>query len=344
MKYIDLRSDTVTLPTREMREAMASAVCGDDVYVDDPTVKQLEELAAKMCGKEAAIFMPSGTMANQAAIMTFCKRGDEIILGRRAHIAAYEAGAAAVLAGVSYALIDKPDEIITAKDVAENVRGEDVHFPDTGLLCLENALGSGRVLSLEQMKAAYDEAKRHGLPVYLDGARIFNAAVHLGASAAEIAQYCDALMFCISKGLAAPIGSLLCGTKDFIARARRNRKILGGGMRQAGILAAAGLVSLEVMTKRLHIDHENADYLAAELAKIPGISVDDTRRDINLVFFAIESEGFDHENFPAAMAEKGVKINGAVKGVYRFVTHNDIGREDIDYVLTLVGDYIIMEG
>jgi threonine aldolase len=342
MGIIDLRSDTVTKPTKEMREAMANAVVGDDVYGDDATVMELEALAALMCGKEAALFMPSGTMANQVAIMTFCKRGDEIILGRRSHIAAYEVGAAAVLAGCSYSFVDNIDEIITAQDVADRVRGKDVHFPDTGLLCLENALGSGRVVSLAQMGEAYDEAKKHNLPVYLDGARIFNAAVSLGACAAEIAKYCDALMFCISKGLAAPIGSLLCGSKEFIDKARRNRKLLGGGMRQTGVLAAAGLISLEVMTKRLHIDHENADYLAAGLSKIPGITVDATRRDINLVFFNIDIEGFDHAAFPKAMAEKGVKINGPVKGTYRFATHNDIAKEQIDHVLTLMNTYIIM--
>ncbi|MCL2236089.1 MAG: threonine aldolase family protein, partial [Defluviitaleaceae bacterium] len=240
MKIIDLRSDTVTKPTEEMRHAMANAVVGDDVYGDDETVMELERLAAEICGKEAALFTPSGTMANQIAIMTFTKRGDEIILGRKSHIAAYEAGAAAVLSGVNYSIVDNADEIITPADIAERVRGKDVHFPDTGLLCLENALSSGRVMGVDQMKSAHQEAKKHGLPVYLDAARLFNAAVSLGVEPKEIAQYCDALMFCVSKGLCAPVGSLLVGSGEFIERARRYRKMLGGGMRQAGVLASAG--------------------------------------------------------------------------------------------------------
>lgn len=206
MKIIDLRSDTVTRPTDQMRQAMAQAVVGDDVYGDDPTIIKLEALAASMLKKEAALFMPSGTMANQVALMTFTKRGDEIILTKTSHIAAYEAGAAAVLSGVNYWLVDNPDEMITANDVHNAVRGKDVHFPDTGLLCLENALGSGRVMPLNKMKEAYDAAKSHGLPVFLDSARLFNAAVHLNVKSWEIAQYADALMFCLSKGLCAPAG------------------------------------------------------------------------------------------------------------------------------------------
>ncbi|MCL2168906.1 MAG: low-specificity L-threonine aldolase [Defluviitaleaceae bacterium] len=336
MRYIDLRSDTVTRPTEEMRAAMATAVVGDDVYGDDPTVHELESLAAKLCGKEAALFMPTGTMANQVAVMTFTKRGDEVILGRFSHIAAYEAGAAAVLSAVNYSAVDNADEIITAADIAARVRSKDVHFPDTGLVCLENALGSGRVVPLDAMKSAYEEAKKHKIPVYLDGARIFNAALHLGVDASEIAKYCDALMFCISKGLCAPVGSLLAGSGDFIARARRFRKMLGGGMRQAGVLSAAGLISLNTMRHRLSDDHKNADYLAEGLAQIKGITVDYTRRDINLVFFTIKKDGFDHAAFPAKMLDAGIKINGIAGGMYRFVTHNDVSRKDIDRVIDMV--------
>jgi len=323
-----------------MRQAMVTAVCGDDVYVDDPTVKELERLAAQMCGKEAALFCPSGTMANQIAIMTHTKRGDEIIVAKKAHIVAYEAGAPAVLAGVNYALVDNADEIIRPNDISELVRGADIHFPSTGLLCLENALGSGRVVSVEDMKAAYDEAKKHNIPIHLDGARIFNASTHLGVEAAEIAKYCDSLMFCISKGLCAPIGSLLVGEADFIAKARRNRKMLGGGMRQAGILAAAGIIALDKMTKRLNVDHENADNLAVQLDKIEGISVDFTKRDINLIFFAIEREGFDHAAFPVYMDKNGIKINGISKGLYRFATHNDVSREDIDKIMEVIRGHL----
>ena len=337
MKYIDLRSDTVTQPTDKMRQAMAAAVCGDDVYGDDPTVIELERLAADMLGKEAALFMPSGTMANQIAIMTLTKRGDEIILGKHSHIAAYEAGAAAVLSSVNYAFAG--DNVLDAADIAARVRGRDVHFPDTGLVCLENALGNGRVIALADMKAMYDEAKKFGLPVYLDGARIFNAAAHLGVEAREIAQYSDALMFCISKGLCAPAGSLLLGDAEFIARARRFRKMLGGGMRQIGVLAAAGMISLNVMTKRLHEDHANADYLARGLNKISGVDVDMTRRDINLVFFTSE-KAID----TTKLAQNGIKASGPVGDTYRFALHNGISPADIDKVLTLLEECcIIME-
>ena len=340
MKIIDLRSDTVTHPTDEMRSAMASAVVGDDVYGDDPTVIQLEELAAKMLGKEAALFMPSGTMANQVALMTFTKRGDEIILGKRSHIAAYEAGAAAVLSGVNYWLVDNDDDSISGDDVHLAVRGKDVHFPDTGLLCLENALGSGRVVPLNKMKEAYDAAKHHDIPVFLDSARLFNAAAFLNVEACEIAKYCDALMFCLSKGLCAPAGSLLVGTKEFISRARRYRKMLGGGMRQAGVLASAGLIALNTMTKRLHIDHKNAKHLAQELDKIPGITVRHDQLDINLIFFSINKENFNHATLPAKMMEHGIKINGVSSGLYRFATHNDVSKDDIEFVLCKITDML----
>jgi len=332
-KFIDLRSDTVTMPTQAMRDAMAEAVVGDDVYEDDPTVKELEALAASMTGKEAALFCPSGTMANQIAVMIFTRRGDEVILGKNSHIVVHEVGAAAVLSGVSYCMVDNADDMIRGADVTARVRVPDVHHPDTGLVCVENALANGTVVPLDIMQEVYAVADEHGLPVHLDGARIFNAAAHLGCSAADIAQYSDSLMFCISKGLCAPIGSLLCGTTDFVDRAKRYRKLLGGGMRQAGILAAAGIIALNDMTERLHIDHEDARYLGRELAKMPAISIDQSRIHINLVFFAIDKPDFDHDGFVADMLAKGIKINGLDAGLYRFVPHNDITREDLDYVL-----------
>lgn len=340
MKYIDLRSDTVTLPTQEMRAAMAAAVVGDDVYEDDPTVAQLEELAAEMTGKEAALFCPSGTMANQIAVMIYTKRGDEIILGKNSHIVAHEVGAAAVLSGVGYRIVDNPDDTIGGRDIEVNIRVPDVHHPDTALVCVENALANGMVVSLEKMKEAYDAAKRHNLPVYMDGARLFNAAEHLGVSAKKVADYADALMFCISKGLCAPVGSLLCGDTVFINRARRFRKLLGGGMRQAGILAAAGLISLEKMPKRLNKDHENAQYLGSGLAKIPGISIDLQRIHINLVFFSFESPDFNHDAFVKFMLAEGIKINGHDYGIYRFVTHNDTSRADVDAALAAVKKFL----
>ncbi|MCL2204882.1 MAG: low-specificity L-threonine aldolase [Defluviitaleaceae bacterium] len=335
MKFIDLRSDTVTQPTQEMRQAMAAAVVGDDVYEDDPTVARLQEMAAQMTGFAQALFVPSGTMANQLAIMTHTKRGDEIILGYHSHIAAHEVGAAAILANVSYRVVCNADDTISGRDVDTALRAADIHYPDTGLLCLENALSNGTVVPLEKMKDAYTAAKRHGLPVFLDGARLFNAAEYLKVSPKEITRYCDSAMFCLSKGLCAPVGSLLCGDTAFIKRARKYRKLLGGGMRQAGILAASGLIALEKMTKRLHIDHENAQYLARKLAALPHISLDKDAVHINLVFFKVTQPGFDHHGFPGYLLEKGIKINPADEGTYRLVTHHDISRQDIDYLLDI---------
>jgi len=340
MNYIDLRSDTVTQPTEAMRAAMAAAVVGDDVYEDDPTVKELEQLAASMTGKAAALFTPSGTMANQLALMSFTKRGDEVILGRNSHIIAHEVGAAAVLSGVSYRDIDNPDHFIRGGDIRSNVRVQDIHHPDTALVCLENALANGTVVGLDIMEEAYKAAKEHNLPVFLDGARLFNAAAYLNVPASNITEYCDAVMFCISKGLCAPVGSLLCGDEDFIRRAKKYRKLLGGGMRQAGILAAAGLISLKEMTGRLHEDHAGAKYLGEALSKIPGITIDLNKIHINLVFFAIEAEGFDHDAFVSNLLQAGIKINGVEGGLYRFVTHNDISKEDLDLTLQTVKRFI----
>ena len=340
MKFVDLRSDTVTNPTEAMRQAMVTCVVGDDVYEDDSTVKQLEALAAKTLGKEAALFVPTGTMGNQLAVMTHTKRGDEIIVAKRGHIVLHEVGSAAVLSGVSYSIIDNADDMIYAADVTEAFRDKnDIHYPDTGLLCLENALGNGRVVPLEVMKETYDAAKNLNIPVHLDGARIFNAAEALGVQAAEVAQYADSVMFCISKGLCAPVGSLLCGSYDFIAMARKNRKLLGGGMRQAGILAACGLIAIEIMSKRLHIDHENARYMATALQTVDGVRVNLSHIEINMVFFTITQENFDHSGFVAYMLENGVKINGLELGEYRFVTHNDVDKTDIDNVIALMKAY-----
>ena len=340
MRYIDLRSDTVTSPTDEMRAAMAAAVCGDDVYEDDPTVKRLEELAAAMTGKEAALFCPSGTMANQLAVMAYTKRGDEVILGKNSHIVAHEVGGAAVLSGVGYRWIDNHDHTISGADITANIRTADVHHPDTTLVCVENALANGTVVGLEKMKDAYDAAKAHGLPVYMDGARLFNAAVYLGVDVKEVADNTDALMFCLSKGLCAPIGSMLCGNAAFIARSRRYRKMLGGGMRQAGILAAAGILALEHMSKRLEMDHANARYVGEHLATIDGIKIDRGRIHINLVFFAIDKPELDDAALVRHMLANGIKINGVEGGEYRFVTHNDVARADLDTTVSVLREYL----
>jgi len=336
MRIIDLRSDTVTLPTEEMRNAMATAIVGDDVYEDDPTVIKLEKLSAEITGFEAALFTPSGTMANQLAIMAHTKRGDEVILGHNSHVVAHEVGGAAILSNVSYRIVNNPDDTISAQDIHSLVRDEDIHYPDTGLVCLENALSNGTVVSVQKMREVYMAAKEYNLPVHLDGARLFNAAVHLNVGPKEITKYCDSVMFCLSKGLCSPVGSILCGDKEFIKKSRKYRKLLGGGMRQIGILAASGLLSLTKMTKRLHIDHDNAQYMASALAKIPFLSVNIDAVHINMVFFKASAQEFDHKGFTQYLLDKGIKTNPQDQGVYRFVTHNDVSREDIDFVVEAV--------
>lgn len=341
MRYIDLRSDTVTMPTPEMRRAMAAAEVGDDVYSDDPTVNRLEQLAAEMLGKEAAIFVPSGTMGNQIAVMSWTQYGNEIIAGQLSHIVHYECGAAARLSGVNLALVDNPDTYIYPRDIKRLVRPEgDLHFPHTALLCVENALCNGDVVPMQLMRDNYATARELGLAVHMDGARIFNAALALGVEARELAACADSVMFCVSKGLCAPVGSLLCGSREFIERARRMRKIVGGGMRQAGVIAACGIVALTEMTKRLHEDHDNAKYLAAELVKLPSITCDTGRVKINMVFWKPEHPQFDSDSFIEHMHKRGVKVYGALGSEYRFVTSNDVSRSDIDKVIGDLGDYL----
>ena len=339
MRYIDLRSDTVTMPTDEMRKAMAEALVGDDVYGDDPTINKLEELAARMVGKEAALFVPSGTMGNQLAIMSHTSYGDEIIVGANSHIVVHEVGAAARLSGVSYAIVDNPDDRIYAEDVIRKIRTDDIHHPKTGLVCLENALANGTVVSLDIMKDAYEAAKANGIPVHTDGARLFNAATALGVDASEITKYTDSVMFCLSKGLCAPVGSMLAGSKEFINKARRMRKLMGGGMRQAGILAAAGIIALEKMTKRLHEDHENIKYMTEKLLGMPEISLKPENVQIDMVYFDIVKEGFDAAAFTDYLFNNGVKINNDWPLEFRYVAHNDISREDIDKVIGLMKEY-----
>jgi len=334
---IDFRSDTVTKPTKEMRDAMANAIVGDDVYEDDPTIKELEALAAKMTGKEAALFVSSGTMGNQLAIYTHTNRGDEIIVGKTSHIKNYEVGASAVISGVSYHLLDETDGMMNLAQISNGIRGNDIHFPDTSLVCLENAHGSGKVLPLEYMKSVSTIAKEHNIKVHLDGARLFNAATALNVDASEITKYVDSVTFCLSKGLACPVGSMLCGSKEFILKARRGRKLLGGGMRQVGILGAAGLVGLNKMTKRLHLDHDNARYLADKLSQIKEFDVINDRTHINMVFCTSDLNFNDMEKF---MLTKGIKISGYKGEVLRLAIHNDISIENIDYLLNCIHEYI----
>lgn len=332
---IDLRSDTVTHPTPAMRQAMANAVVGDDVYGDDPTVHELETLAARLLGKEAALFVPSGNFGNQLALFSHCQRGDEVILGDDCHIVWHETGGAAVIAGVQLRTIASQNGTLPAAEVAKRIRvGEDIHWPRTGLICLENAHSNGRVIALADMAAVWDVAQQHGVPVHLDGARVFNAAVHLGCDVRDITRYCDTVMCCLSKGLAAPVGSILAGPAAFIARARKNRKLLGGGLRQAGVLAAPGLLALTDMVTRLPEDHANARYLAEQLAALPGVAVNLDDVHINMVWFRLPA-ALDSSRLMAALADANIKANGPEGGMMRLVTHWQLGRNELDRVIAV---------
>ena len=341
ISYIDLRSDTVTLPTPAMRSAMIDCPVGDDVYGDDPTMNLLEQRAAEILGKEAALFVCSGTMGNQLGIMAQTKRGDEIILSAHAHIFEHEVGAAAVLSGVNQRQLFFENGIYDAKAIEKAIRTQDIHYPDTTLICLENALSNGRVVPLDVMRDVYAIGQKHGINVHMDGARIFNAATALNVTVTELTKYCDTISCCLSKGLCAPVGSIFAGPKDIVDRARKYRKMLGGGMRQAGLLAAAGLLAITKMPKRLHIDHENARYMAQKLSQIPGIHVDLDAVQINLVFF---SAAYDHGVLDAVagkMLDKNIKINGHEDGIFRFVTHEGITRGDIDKALTSFAESLV---
>lgn len=342
MRYIDFRSDSVTQPTKEMREAMIHAKVGYDVFGEDPTVVKLEKMAAELTGKEAALYVPTGTMGNQLSVMSWTDRGDEVILSYDSHILEFEVGAASVMSSVGYRVIPTPDGILRPADIVKAIRPyeTDIHVPKTGLVCVENALGRGSVATLDQLREVYETAKKYNLPVHMDGARFFNAGAALKCSPKELAQYTDSLVIHLSKGLCAPVGGVLVGPKDFIRKARRNRHMLGGGMSHPGFLAAAGIVALETMVDRIVEDHENARYLAKKLADIPSITIDETCADINLVFFDVTGVSEEYlETLPAYMLEKGIKISGGTNGRFRFALHHDINREDVEYTLKALHEF-----
>jgi len=336
VRVVDLRSDTVTLPTPAMREAMYRAEVGDDVYGEDPTVNRLEAMAAERMGKEAALFVVSGTMGNLVSLLTHCGRGDEVIMGDKAHSFLYEAQGASVLGGIAVRTVPNlPNGMLDPADVEAAIREDNVHFPRTRLICLENTHNrcGGAVLTPAQMATIREIARRHGLAVHLDGARIFNAAVALGIEAKEIAAQADSVQFCFSKGLSAPVGSAICGSAEFIKAARRNRKIVGGGMRQAGVIAAAAIVALEQMVERLAEDHENARILAEGLAEIPGFEVDLSTVQTNIIIFGLTDTRVSAKDVVRALAAEGVKIGVIDARHFRAVTHYGITREDIDVAL-----------
>lgn len=331
-RVIDLRSDTVTVPSAEMRRAMYEAEVGDDVFGEDPTIHRLEEMAADITGKEAAVYVPSGSMGNLIAVLSHCQRGDEAICGSEAHVLQYEVGAAGGVAAVTLrAARNDARGRMDPAEVESLIRGENVHMPRTSLLMLENTHNrcSGAVISVEDTQELCDLAHQHGVAVHIDGARIFNAALALGVPVADVAGAADSVGFCLSKGLGAPVGSLVCGAGAFIARARKNRKMLGGGMRQAGIIAAAGVWALQNMVERMAEDHENAKTLAYGLAETPGIDLDPRTIETNIVIFRTS----DSVGYARALKGAGVLCTMPGPGRLRMVTHYGIERADINETL-----------
>lgn len=338
MKWIDLRSDTVTQPTQAMRDAMYNAVVGDDVFEDDPTIKELERFAAELLGKEAALYVTSGTQGNACAVMSQTRRGDCVVIAPLSHISDHEAGSYAQLAGVSLRFPQSVDGVMDPESVRACITDDsDIQTAPTGLVVIENAHSTGNVVPLDNMQEIYRIARERGVPVHLDGARLFNAKEALGiADVKELTACCDTVNLCLSKGLCAPVGSILAGPADVIARAKRVRKLLGGGLRQAGFLAAAGMLALTEMTGRVGEDHENARYLADLLDKIGGVHVKFDRLKINMVFFTADWDAEKTARFPEAMLAAGIKTTGLHDNEFRMVTNNDVTRADCEKVAAAV--------
>jgi threonine aldolase len=338
MEYIDLRSDTVTKPTPEMREAMAEAEVGDDVYRDDPTVNRLEELAADKLGKDAALFVPSGTMGNLIALLVHCQRGNEVIVGNLSHIYLNEAGGMSALGGIQPCPIqNQPDGTLALDDILASIRTEDVHHPITGLVCLENTqnICGGVPLTADYTRQVGDLAHRHNLFLHIDGARIFNSAAAQNIEVRELVELADSVMFCLSKGLAAPVGSMLVGGQKFIGRARHIRKMLGGGMRQVGVIAAAGLISLERMTRRLGEDHARATKLADGLRQVNGLIVDANSPHTNMVYLNLSGDvSVDAYQITQKMKDFGVLVDPENARRFRLVTHYLIDDQGVEQTIS----------
>ena len=344
-KFFDFRSDTVTHPTDEMRAAMAAAQVGDDVYGEDPTIIELEEKSAAMLGKEAGLLVSSGTMGNLVATLAACDRGDEAIMGTMGHTFLHEAGGVSVLGGVViHTIPNQEDGSLALEDIQAAMRNpRDYHEPTSKMVIVENTQNAcgGKALSTDYMRSVGAKAAELGLYYHVDGARIFNAAVEQKVPASELVEPADSVTFCLSKGLCAPVGSVLCGSKSFIKRSRRMRKLLGGGMRQAGILAAAGIVALESMIERLEQDHLRARWLAEGLAEIPGVVLTKGSPNTNMVFFKLDpSLGIDKRRLITEMKERGVLISGSGDGEIRLVTHNDVDDLAIQGCLDALGQIL----
>jgi threonine aldolase len=337
-EIIDLRSDTVTKPTEEMLEAIRHAELGDDVFEEDPTVNRLERIAAEKMGKEAALFVTSGTQANLISLMTNANRGDLVILESESHIYWYEVGGISAIAGLLPWPLKSLTGSLDPKEVETAIRPQNIHFPKPSLLCLENTHNrhGGTIITPSQIKAISSVAHKNNLKLYLDGARIFNAAVALNVNVKEFTKHIDNLMFCLSKGLCCPVGSLLVGNQEFIERARKLRKILGGGMRQAGIIAAPGIVALESMIERLKEDHLNARYLAEGISKIDGIHVNLSRVQTNMVYFSIEELALTADQFISKLKENDILALALSENKIRMVTHKGIEKEHVEKSITTI--------
>jgi len=338
-ELINMVSDVVTLPTDEMRVAMSKAECGDDVSRADPTVNKLEEMAAEITGKEAALYVSSGTMGNLLALLSHCERGKEVILEKGSHINYYEVGGIGCVAGLIPNCVEGKNGIMDPEDVRRAFREENIHYPKTGLICVENShnRGGGTVIPLDNLAQIRQIADEHHVLVHMDGARLFNAATYLGVPVQEITKYVDSVSFCLSKGLSAPVGSLLCGTQEFIDKARSYRKMLGGGMRQAGVIAAAGIVALETMVDRLKEDHENARLFGSMICDAEGITLDMNTVETNLVIFDVEKSGKTAQEFVDAVKERyNVAMQARPPFSIRAVTHRHISKEDATYAANAV--------
>jgi threonine aldolase len=333
--FIDLRSDTVTRPTPAMRKAMIDAEVGDDVFGEDPTVNALQEKVANLLGKEAALFVPSGTMANQLSIKSHTQPGDEVIIEGSSHPYNFEGGAGAALSGIQFQCLKGVRGILDASQIEEAIRPADHHFPVTKLICLENThnRGGGSIYPLEKMAEIYRLTKSKGLLLHLDGARLWNASVAMGIKPLEYAQWADSVSVCLSKGLGAPIGSLVAGSKPFIDRVHRFRKMFGGGMRQVGIIAAAGIYALNHHLERLKEDHHNAKRLAVGLKEFKGVSIEPKHVETNIVIFDVTNTGMTGAQVAEAMKKERVLIHAFGKTQIRLVTHLDVSSEDIEIAL-----------
>ena len=342
LKKIDLRSDTVTLPTDEMREAMKNAEVGDDGRQEDPTVNRLEKLAAKKLGKEAALFVSSGTMGNLVAVLSHCQKGDKIILQADSHMYYYEGEGMSAVAGVIPRLIAGNKGVPNPQDIKKAFREENINYPKTKLICLENThnIAGGTVIPPKITEEICQLAHQRNIFVHLDGARIFNAAIALNIEVSDLVKSVDSVMFCISKGLSAPVGSILIGSKEFIQKARKNRKMLGGEMRQAGIIAAAGIIALEKMVERLREDHKNARLLGIGLADLDGLKVDLETVQTNMVNFDFQEVGMDNNQFLAKLAKYNILGSPQPPAKVRLVTHYGISEEDIYTTLKAIKEIV----